>query len=57
MLLRNFLLLMNGRESVRGRLCVEKHAENGDIRVPGLPKEPAAEKIDVDEDGRIVGLF
>ena len=33
MLLRNFLLLMNGRESVRGRLCVEKHAENGDIKV------------------------
>ena len=30
----------------------------GDIMtMPGLPKEPAAEKIDVDEDGRIVGLF
>ena len=25
--------------------------------MPGLPKVPAAEKIDVDEDGRITGLF
>ena len=33
-------------------------ALTGDIMtMPGLPKEPAAEKIDVDEDGRIVGLF
>lgn len=30
----------------------------GDIMtMPGLPKEPAAEKMDVLEDGRIVGLF
>ena len=30
----------------------------GDIMtMPGLPKSPAAERIDVDEDGRIVGLF
>ncbi|HHW30416.1 MAG TPA: formate--tetrahydrofolate ligase [Clostridiaceae bacterium] len=30
----------------------------GDIMtMPGLPKEPAAEKIDVDSDGRISGLF
>ena len=30
----------------------------GDIMtMPGLPKLPAAEKIDVDEDGRITGLF
>ncbi len=30
----------------------------GDIMtMPGLPKVPAAEKIDVDEDGRIIGLF
>ncbi len=30
----------------------------GDIMtMPGLPKVPAAEKIDVDEDGRISGLF
>ena len=27
------------------------------MTVPGLPKVPAAEKIDVDEDGRISGLF
>ena len=32
MLLRNFLL-MNGRKSARGRLCVEEHAGKGDIRV------------------------
>ena len=30
----------------------------GDIvTMPGLPKTPAAEQIDVDEDGRITGLF
>ena len=32
MLLRNFLL-MNGRKSARGCLCVEEHAGKGDIRV------------------------
>jgi formate--tetrahydrofolate ligase len=25
--------------------------------MPGLPKVPAAERIDVDEDGKITGLF
>ncbi len=30
----------------------------GDIMtMPGLPKVPAAEKIDVDADGKITGLF
>ena len=30
----------------------------GDIlAMPGLPKVPAAEKIDVDSDGKITGLF
>ncbi len=30
----------------------------GDIMtMPGLPKEPAAKRIDIDEDGRVVGLF
>lgn len=30
----------------------------GDIMtMPGLPKRPAAENIDVDEDGKIIGLF
>lgn len=33
-------------------------ALTGDIMtMPGLPKRPAAEKIDVDEDGKIYGLF
>ena len=33
-------------------------APAGDIRtVPGLPKRPAAESIDVDETGKIIGLF
>ncbi len=27
------------------------------MTMPGLPKEPAAERIDLDEDGNIVGLF
>jgi formate--tetrahydrofolate ligase len=30
----------------------------GDIMtMPGLPKKPAAEGIDVDENGKITGLF
>ena len=33
-------------------------ALTGDIMTrPGLPKRPVAEGIDVDEDGRITGLF
>ena len=33
-------------------------ARTGDIMtMPGLPKIPAAEKIDVDENGVITGLF
>ena len=33
-------------------------AKTGDIMtMPGLPKVPAAEKIDIDEDGKITGLF
>ena len=33
-------------------------AKTGDIMtMPGLPKIPAAEKIDIDENGRITGLF
>ena len=27
------------------------------LTMPGLPKVPAAENIDVDDDGRITGLF
>ncbi len=27
------------------------------MRMPGLPREPAAEKMDVDKDGKAVGLF
>ena len=27
------------------------------MKMPGLPKVPAAEKIDISEDGKIVGLF
>jgi formyltetrahydrofolate synthetase len=25
--------------------------------MPGLPSEPAANKVDIDERGRVVGLF
>ncbi len=33
-------------------------AYTGDIMtMPGLPKSPAAERIDVDENGKISGLF
>ena len=33
-------------------------ALTGDIMtMPGLPKVPSAEKIDVDETGKITGLF
>ena len=27
------------------------------MTMPGLPKVPAAEKIDIDKDGKIIGLF
>ena len=27
------------------------------MTMPGLPKIPAAEKIDIDKDGEIVGIF
>ena len=27
------------------------------MTMPGLPKKPAAEKIDLDENGNIVGIF
>ena len=27
------------------------------ITMPGLPRVPAAENIDIDEDGNIVGIF
>ena len=27
------------------------------MTMPGLPKSPAAERIDVDENGKITGLF
>jgi len=27
------------------------------MTMPGLPKSPAAERIDVDSEGRITGLF
>ncbi|MFA0888021.1 MAG: formate--tetrahydrofolate ligase, partial [Synergistales bacterium] len=27
------------------------------MTMPGLPKKPAAESIDIDEQGRITGLF
>jgi formate--tetrahydrofolate ligase len=30
----------------------------GDIMtMPGLPREPAAKRIDIDDNGRVVGLF
>ena len=27
------------------------------MRMPGLPKQPAANNMDIDENGKIVGLF
>jgi formate--tetrahydrofolate ligase len=27
------------------------------MTMPGLPKIPAAERIDIDDDGKITGLF
>jgi formate--tetrahydrofolate ligase len=27
------------------------------MTMPGLPKVPSAERIDIDDDGQIVGLF
>ena len=41
------------------RVCVPKcsREEPGIMTMPGLPKRPAAEKIDVDSTGKISGLF
>ncbi len=35
-----------------------ERAYAGDVlTMPGLPKKPAAESIDIDESGQVVGLF
>ena len=39
-------------------MCIRDRIYTGDIMtMPGLPKVPAAEKIDVTADGVIEGLF
>ncbi len=53
---RGFLLRVRGLDVSAGAGFVVAYA--GDlISLPGLPEKPAAENIDVDEDGRITGLF
>ena len=40
------------------QLLISGVVETGSIMtMPGLPKVPAAEKIDVDNNGKITGLF
>ena len=52
---KHFLYLNERRFSRRGGFNV---AISGDIMtMPGLPKVPSAEKIDVDDEGRTRGLF
>ncbi len=46
----NSLELKNGAEFVVAKV-------GKIVTMPGLPKTPAAEKIDIDEDGNIVGIF
>ena len=53
---RNFDLLVRDVRLAAGAEFVIVYC--GDIMtMPGLPDRPAAERIDVDEDGRITGLF
>jgi len=53
---RGFTLTVTGAKVSRGAGFVV--AYSGDVMtMPGLPKEPALLKIDVDEHGRISGLF
>ena len=52
----NFRITVREVKLCSGAGCVV--VKTGDIMtMPGLPKVPAAEKIDVDEDGKITGLF
>ena len=49
---------MPGREVRLAAGAGYVYAIAGDMRtMPGLGSSPAAERIDLDEDGRIVGLF
>jgi formyltetrahydrofolate synthetase len=38
------------RDSVGSEMCIR------DRRMPGLPAVPNAERIDIDNDGKIIGL-
>ena len=53
---RGFTLTVRDAKLAAGAGFVVAYA--GDIMtMPGLPKKPAAESIDIDDDGRVVGLF
>jgi formyltetrahydrofolate synthetase len=39
-------------------LCDSHHANSlGEGKTPGSPEHPAAEQVDVDAEGEIIGLF
>jgi formate--tetrahydrofolate ligase len=53
---RGFTVTVRDAKLAAGAGFVVAYA--GDIMtMPGLPKKPAAESIDIDDDGRVVGLF
>jgi formate--tetrahydrofolate ligase len=53
---RGFTVTIRDAKLAAGAGFVVAYA--GDIMtMPGLPKKPAAESIDIDDDGRVVGLF
>ena len=51
-------IVKNLSDEILEKLLEVTGAKTGDIMtMPGLPKVPSAEKIDVDENGKITGLF
>ncbi len=53
---KNFKITINGASVSAGAGFVVAYAGNI-MTMPGLPKNPSAEKIDIDESGKISGLF
>ncbi len=52
----NFKITINGASVSAGAGFVVAYAGNI-MTMPGLPKNPSAEKIDIEENGKIIGLF
>lgn len=53
---KNFSITINDAKLMAGAHFVVAYAGNI-MTMPGLPKHPAAEKIDLNDDGEIIGIF